>query len=115
MLHHVTPTEWSLKGGRNGDVTAVIRRLEFGDYNRPDVWFRVVTWPSRELVGYVRSLEAAAELAWDYSVALQSWQHEHAARRAEGFTRPAAADMTRAYRQAILARQAGATGDRHRS
>lgn len=105
ILHHATATEWTFKGGRNGDVTALIRRLEFGDYNRPQVWFRVVTFHGRELVGYVRTLEDAATLAWEYSCALDSWRHEHAARRDESEQMPPAADLARAYRQAMDVRR----------
>ncbi|MFJ3393981.1 hypothetical protein [Leifsonia aquatica] len=65
---------------------AVVRRLLLGDPNRPEVWFRVVTWaPSsgdRELIGFVRTLDLAAQLAWDYHCAFNEWRHHLAARRA---------------------------------
>lgn len=63
----------------------VIRRIEFGP--KREVWFRVVTGERRKsdrrLVGWCRTIEAAAEAGWDYGLAHRSWQHHLAATRAE--------------------------------
>lgn len=86
---------------------AVIRRLLKGDPNRPEEWFRVVTWApaseERELIGYVRTLHEAAALAWDYQCAYESWRHHLAASRTDASTmarvRPPAAEMVKFYRE----------------
>jgi hypothetical protein len=107
QTHNATPTEWKYRGGRNRETVAMIRRLEFGDHRSPEVWFRVVTLPDRELVGYVRDLERAATLAFEYACALESWQHERAGRPGVG-VRPSAADLARAYREAQSERRPAA-------
>ncbi|WP_157696995.1 hypothetical protein [Leifsonia sp. 21MFCrub1.1] len=107
------PTEWLLRQGALGSPYGVIRRFAFGDPNRPDVWFRVVTWApassGRELIGWCRTLEAAAAAAWDHRCAAESWRHHMAARRTDAATmaaqRPSAAELVRFYR-AALRRQA---------
>jgi hypothetical protein len=105
MLHHLTATEWVFRGGRNGEDVAIIRRLEFGDRRKPDVWFRVVAESPRELIGYVRTLEDAAQLAFEYSCALESWQHTRASRLDAREPRPRAAEMAAAYRVAMQQRR----------
>lgn len=103
------PTEWLLRQGALGAPYAVIRRFAFGDPNRPDVWFRVVTWAptseGRELIGWCRTLEAAAAVAWDHRCAAESWRHHMAARRVDASTmtaqRPPAAELVRFYRAAL--------------
>ncbi|MGM2737364.1 hypothetical protein, partial [Bacillus cereus group sp. BC87] len=66
---------------------AVVRRFLKGDPNRPEEWFRVVTWAptseARELIGWVRTFEAACVLGWDHKCAYESWRHHMAARRAD--------------------------------
>lgn len=106
------PTEWLLRQGALGAPYAVIRRFAFGDPNRPDIWFRVVTWAptsqGRELIGWCRTLEAAASVAWDHRCAAESWRHHMAARRVDAGTmaaqRPAAAELVRFYRAALRRR-----------
>jgi hypothetical protein len=104
-----------LRQGAGGAPYAVIRRFGFGDPNRPEVWFRVVTWAprseGREFIGWCRTLEAAAAVAWDHRCAAESWRHHMAARRSDAATmaarRPPAAELVRFYR-AALSREAGA-------
>ncbi|MBW8872697.1 MAG: hypothetical protein JF618_11255 [Leifsonia sp.] len=113
------PTEWLLRQGTAGEPYAVVRRFGFGDRNRPDVWFRVVTWAptseGRELIGWCRTLEAAASVAWDHRCASESWRHHMAARRTDAATmaaqRPPAAELVRFYR-AALRREATAASAR---
>ncbi len=101
------PVEWMLQVAESTPPMAVIRRLVYGDPNRPEIWFRAVTWSSaseeRELLGFTRSFEAACELGWDWGHAVNSWRHYHAAIRDDvnvaGKNRPAAADMVRFYRE----------------
>jgi hypothetical protein len=103
------PSEWLLSQGALGTPYAVIRRFAFGDLNRPDVWFRVVTWApgseGRELIGWCRTLEAAAAVAWDHRCAAESWRHHMAARRADtaalAAKRPSAAELVRFYRASL--------------
>ena len=103
------PTEWVLRQGSQGTPYAVVRWFGFGDPNRPEVWFRVVTWAprsdGRELIGWCRTLDAAAAVAWDYRCAAESWRHHMAARRtgaaAMAAKRPSAADLVRFYRSAL--------------
>ncbi|WP_431246175.1 hypothetical protein [Leifsonia xyli] len=110
------PAEWLLRQGALGSPYGVIRRFGFGDPNRPDVWFRVVTWAptseGRELIGWCRTLEAAAAAAWDHRCAAESWRHHMAARRTDAAAmaaqRPAAAELVRFYR-AARRRQAAAS------
>lgn len=108
------PTEWLLSQGALGTPYAVIRRFAFGDANRPDVWFRVVTWAprseGRELIGWCRTLEAAAAVAWDHRCAAESWRHHMAKRRSDpaamAAQRPSAAELVRFYRAALTAQGA---------
>ncbi|WP_313542873.1 hypothetical protein [Leifsonia aquatica] len=103
------PTEWVLRQGAAGMAYAVVRRFAFGDPGRPEVWFRVVTWAAasaeRELIGWCRTLEAAAKVAWDYRCASESWRHHMASRRVDAATmaaqRPRAAELVRFYRAAM--------------
>jgi hypothetical protein len=103
------PTEWLLRQGAAGTPYAVVRRFAFGDPNRPDIWFRVVTWAptstGRELIGWCRTLEAAAAAGWDHRCAAESWRHHMAARRTDPSTmassRPSAAELVRFYRAAL--------------
>lgn len=100
------PMEWVFKGNRNGGETAIIRRFLFG-YPHQE-WFRVVTYsPSsaeRELIGWCKTMEAAQTVAWDYSNALDTWRHREAAHRGEYTAPPPAAELLRAYREALQAR-----------
>lgn len=108
------PTEWVLRQGAAGAAYAVIRRFAFGDPGRPEIWFRVVTWAAtsagRELIGWCRTLEAAAQVAWDHRCAAESWRHHMASRRVDAAAmaaqRPSAAELVRFYRAAM--RRAGA-------
>lgn len=92
---------------------AVIRRLLKGDPNRPEEWFRIVTWApaseERELIGYVRTLNEAAALAWDYQCAYESWRHHLAASRTDAADmarmRPPAAEMVKFYRERVKTSQ----------
>ena len=73
------------------------------------MWFRVVTWApgseGRELIGWCRTLEAAAAVAWDHRCAAESWRHHMAARRADtaamAAKRPSAAELVRFYRASL--------------
>ncbi len=71
------PVEWAYKGGRNGELTAIIRRLE--RRQAPTVYYRVVTAAARsedrELIGRYLTLEEAAQAAHEHAVALSSWHH----------------------------------------
>ncbi|PJJ70855.1 hypothetical protein CLV46_0384 [Diaminobutyricimonas aerilata] len=64
------PSEWELRNGWPVEPIAVIRRLEFGPSR--EVWFRAVTWAvrgeERRLIGYTRSFERAAAIAWEHHV-----------------------------------------------
>ncbi|MCI0156785.1 hypothetical protein KNO15_08760 [Leifsonia shinshuensis] len=110
------PMEWLLSQGALGTPYAVVRRFAFGDANRPDIWFRVVTWAprsdGRELIGWCRTLEAAAAVAWDHRCAAESWRHHMAKRRSDSATmaaqRPSAAELVRFYRAALAAQGARA-------
>ena len=64
------PLEWQLVYSvRPYDPIGLIRRREFGDSWRPDVFCRAVTFSSdptaRELADYTRSPEQAAWLLWE--------------------------------------------------
>lgn len=115
-MANAQPTEWLLSQGALGTPYAVIRRFAFGDLNRPDVWFRVVTWAprseGRELIGWCRTLEAAAAVAWDHRCAAESWRHHMAKRRSDTATmaaqRPSAAELVRFYRAALTVRRPSA-------
>jgi hypothetical protein len=110
-LANAHPTEWVLRQGAAGEPYAVVRRFAFGDRSRPEVWFRVVTWAAsssgRELVGWCRTLEAAAKVGWDYRCAAESWRHHMASRRVDAATmsaqRPSAGELVRFYRAAMRA------------
>lgn len=102
---NTVPTEWVFKGGRNGDETAIIRRIDFGSNQNPTIWYRVVTYsPSsaeRQLIGWCKTMDAAQSVAWDYSCAIDSWMHAQAATRRDHYTPPAdPAELVRAYRDA---------------
>ena len=111
--------EWIFRQGALGSPYAVVRRFAFGDPNRPDVWFRVVTWApdsaGRELIGWCRSLEAAASAGWDHRCAFESWRHHMAATRTDVKTmterRPAAAELLRFYRSELRRSPRAATMD----
>ncbi len=119
-MANATPTEWTLRQGAMGAPYAVVRRFAFGDPNRPDVWYRVVTWApasqGRELIGWCRSLEAAAGVAWDHRCAAESWRHHMASKRvnaeAMAAQRPSAAELVRFYRAALRRRTSGASMER---
>ncbi len=104
---HARPTEWLMRVTESQQPYAVIRRVLKGDPNRPEEWFRVVTWaPSsegRELIGWVKSFDAACALAWDHKCAYESWRHHMAARRTDAATmakaKPPAVELVRFYRQ----------------
>lgn len=103
-IRHAQPVEWTIRTTPMDAPTVIIRKLEFGDHNNPETWFRVVTAvepEKRELIGYCRTLEDAAQAGWDYSLALGSWQHHLAGTRADPATnpKPPAADMLRVYRE----------------
>jgi hypothetical protein len=101
--------EWLLRQGTAGQPYAIVRRFEFGDPNQAQIWFRVVTWAQnsqdRELIGWCRTLEAAAAAGWDHRCAYESWRHHLAAKRTDAATmsreRPPAAEMVRFYRAAM--------------
>ena len=113
-------SEWVLRQGALGAPYAVVRRFTFGDPNRPDVWYRVVTWApdsaGRELIGWCRTLEAAAAAGWDHRCAFESWRHHMAAKRADAKTmadeRPPAAELVRFYRSALRRGPSTGTMDR---
>lgn len=104
---HARAAEWLLRVTESQPPYGVVRRFLMGDPNRPEEWFRVVTWaPSsdaRELVGWVRSFDAACALAWDHKCAFESWRHHMASRRidsaAMAASKPAAAELVRFWRQ----------------
>lgn len=110
-MANAQPTEWLLSQGALGHSYAVVRRFSFGDVNQPEIWFRVVTWAprseARELIGWCRTLEAAAAVAWDHRCAAESWRHHLARRRSDTATmaaqRPSAAELVRFYRAALTA------------
>lgn len=113
-------SEWLLRQGTLGGPYAVVRWFAFGDPNRPDVWFRVVTWAptseGRELIGWCRTLEAAAAAGWDFHCAEESWRHHLAAKRVDAASmarqRPPASELVRFYRAALRRRPSGSTMDR---
>ena len=115
-MANAQPTEWLLSQGALGTPYAIVRHFAFGDVNRPDVWFRVVTWAprseERELIGWCRTLEAASAVAWDHRCAAESWRHHMAKRRTDasaiGSQRPSAAELVRFYRAALAAQGARA-------
>lgn len=108
-MANAQPAEWLLRQGTLGTPYGVVRRFAFGDPNRPDVWYRVVTWAptsdGRELIGWCRTLESAAAAGWDHRCAAESWRHHMAARRMDAATmaaqRPSAAELVRFYRAAL--------------
>ena len=89
-MANAQPTEWLLSQGALGTPYAIVRHFAFGDVNRPDVWFRVVTWAprseERELIGWCRTLEAASAVAWDPKA--RSFLVGHAARQRRGTADP---------------------------
>ncbi|MFF1571656.1 hypothetical protein ACFVWR_02835 [Leifsonia sp. NPDC058292] len=109
-------SEWVLRQGKTGQPYGVVRLFAFGDPNKPEIWFRIVTWAGRsedrELIGWCRTLEAAAAAGWDHRCADESWRHHRAAKRVDSATmaseRPPAAEMVRFYR-AALRRRSGAS------
>lgn len=86
---------------------AVIRRFLKGDQNRPEEWFRVVTWAptseARELIGWVRTFDSACALGWDHYCAFQSWRAHMASKRADAATmadsKPPASELVRFWRE----------------
>jgi hypothetical protein len=111
-------SEWELRPSATENPYALIRRIQTRDSHGPqaEVWFRVVTWASRsedrELIGWRRTLEAAA--AWDFNLAASSLQHSIGAVRGHGTPgnvpkRPAPPDLLRAYRHNVAARAAHST------
>lgn len=119
-MANALPTEWVLRQGAMGAPYAVVRRFAFGDPNRPEVWFRVVTWApasrGRELIGWCRTLEAAAAVAWDHRCAAESWRHHMASKRVDAAgmasQRPSASELVRFYRAALRRRTSGASMER---
>jgi hypothetical protein len=107
------PAEWFLRPMRTSPPVVVIRRLveRAANGQTEDVWFRVVTWAAssedRELIGWCRTLEAAAAAGWDYHLALGSWMHNVAAvpRNGPPPPKPPAAEMLRFYRQHLVTRE----------
>lgn len=108
--HPVTilePSEWFLRPSKTESPVAVIRRIGQRAPNglTEEVWFRVVTWAvrseDREMIGWCRTLEAAADAGWDYTLALRSWMHNVGAVPRSGLppAKPPAADMLRFYRE----------------
>lgn len=99
--------EWYLRVAESQPPYAVVRRIPKGDPNRPEDWYRVVTYAptsqARELIGWVRTLDAACQLGWDYKCAHESWRHHMAKRRASdsemAAAKPPAAELVRFYRQ----------------
>ncbi|CAD5999106.1 hypothetical protein [Agreia sp. COWG] len=104
------PAEWFLRPSKTEPPVAVIRRLSrrAPDGLTEEVWFRVVTWSSasehRELVGWCRTLEAAAAAGWDHYNAHRSWLHHVGAAPRNGPppAKPPAAEMLRFYRDRLL-------------
>lgn len=96
------PVEWTYKGGRNGQLTAIIRRLE--RRQPPTVYYRVVTAAARsedrELIGRYLTLEEAAQAAHEHAVALSAWHHMVAGPQfgLHGPKMPAAIDLLAWYR-----------------
>lgn len=105
------PAEWVLRPIVTDPPVAVVRRIRqrAADGQTEDVWFRVVTWaPSsegRELIGWCRTLEAAAAAGWDYRIALMSWMNHVGAAPRNGPPpqKPPAAEMLRALRESRAA------------
>lgn len=102
------PVEWAFKGGRNGNITAIIRRLE--RRQPPTVYFRVVTAAARsedrELIGRYLTLEEAAQAAHEHAVALSAWHHAVAGPQFTPHNRPrmpAAVELVEWYRAGELA------------
>lgn len=103
---HARPAEWLLRVTESQPPYAVVRRFLKGDPNKPEEWFRVVTWAptseARELIGWVRSFDAACALGWDHYCAFQSWRSHMAARRADPETmareKPPAAELVKFWR-----------------
>ncbi|WP_431247149.1 hypothetical protein [Leifsonia xyli] len=106
-IAHAQPAEWLLRVTESQPPYAVVRRFLKGDPNRPNEWFLVVTWApassGRELIGWVRSFDAAWALGWDYRCAFASWRHHQAASRADAAqmeqVRPAARDLVAFWRE----------------
>lgn len=104
---YARPMEWYLRVAESQPPYAVVRRIPKGDPNRPEDWYRVVTYAptsqARELIGWVRTLDAACQLGWDYKCAHESWRHHMAKRRASdsemAAAKPPAAELVRFYRQ----------------
>jgi len=104
---HARPAEWLLRVAESQPPYAVVRRFLLGDPNRADEWFRVVTWAptsdTRELIGWVRTFEAACFLAWDHKCAYESWRHHLAAQRVDSTAmnqlKPRASDLVKFWRQ----------------
>ncbi|UAJ80141.1 hypothetical protein IT072_03585 [Leifsonia sp. ZF2019] len=104
---YARPMEWFLRVSESQEPYAVVRRFLKGDPNRPEEWFRVVTYAptseGRELVGWVSAFEAACQLGWDYKCAYESWRHHMAKNRASSeamsAAQPPAAELVRFYRE----------------
>lgn len=62
-----------------------------------------MTSEAREPIGWVRTIDAAAQLGWDYEAAFESWRHHMAERRASNeemaVARPGTAELVRFYRE----------------
>ncbi|MFF2054093.1 hypothetical protein ACFVU2_20980 [Leifsonia sp. NPDC058194] len=97
--------EWLLRASESQPPYAVVRRMLMGDPNRPEEWFRVVTYAptseARELIGWVRTLEDACQLGWDYKVAFEEWRHDRAARRVDAnqMETPPAGELVKFWRE----------------
>ncbi|WP_223693149.1 hypothetical protein [Leifsonia poae] len=117
------PAEWLLRQNPTDVPYAVVRRFVFGDPRRPEVWFRVVTGAprstDRELIGWCRTLEAAAAAGWDHRCAEESWRRHLASSGSNSAAptrvRPAAAEMVRFYRAALRRRPSAGTMERRPS
>ncbi|MFI5060616.1 MAG: hypothetical protein ACHP7F_04150 [Actinomycetales bacterium] len=117
------PIEWRLRQDAVGEPYAVVRRFEFGDPKHPEIWFRVVTWTprseGRELIGWCRTIEAAAAAGWDYRCASESWINHRSEQRTDAAIpfpeRPPAAELVRFYRAALRRRPAPSTHGPQRS
>ena len=104
---HARPTEWLQRVTESQPPYAVIRRFLLGDPNRPEEWFRVVTWSptseARELIGWVRTFDAACAVGWDHYCAFESWRSHMAPQRTDSSAmnqlKPAASELVKFWRK----------------
>lgn len=103
------PVEWLMRQTESQPPYAVVRRFLFGDPNRPEEWFRVVTWAptssDRQMIGWCRTFDAATAAGWDYKCAYESWRHHMASRRVDAgrmaAEQPSPAELVRFYRASL--------------